>query len=185
VEEIAEVLGSRPRDVRRSYLRDDRGERFNTLEARGLAEELDDGRWALVEGHAEKVAEIKAAKYSVLLRRERFETDPLTGEREYLPDVYGRSLSEDEREDKDREIYDRHREDFRAELIRRELERRADEDEATIAATPDLLAASKAGRMLMCNGWRREGSRVWANLTTGVLLPIDRAMEELRKEMSA
>lgn len=183
VEEIAEALGSRPRDVRRSYLRDDRGERFNTLEARGLAEELDDGRWALVEGHAEKVAEIKAAKYSVLLRRERFETDPLTGVREYQQAVYGRSLSEDEREENDRQTYDRHREDFRAELIRRELERRDDEDETTIAATPDLLAASKAGRMLMCNGWRREGSRVWANLTTGEARSIDSAMEELRKEL--
>jgi hypothetical protein len=185
VEEIAEVLGSRPRDVRRSYLRDDGGERHNTLEARGLAEELDDGRWSLVAGHVEKVAEIKAAKYSVKLRRERFETDPITGVREYLPDVYGRSLSEDEREEKDRETHDRHREDYRAELIRRELERRADEDEATIAATPDLLAASRVGRMLMCNGWRREGSREWANLTTGEALPIDRAMEKLREEMSA
>lgn len=174
-DEVAAALGwKNAREVERRYLR--------LLESRGLAEPREDGRYALVEGHAEAVEEIQAAPYAVLLCGERWEWDALSETWGWEPDVYGASRSEDERTEADAAAHVRQREEFRAELVRRELEREAsDEDvafEELIPATSTMLSANRTGRYLLARGWQRLSRREWAHPETGELLTIDRAMHE-------
>jgi hypothetical protein len=173
-DEVAAALGwKNAREVERRYLR--------LLERRGLAELREDGRYALVEGHAEAVEEIQAAPYAVLLCGERWEWDAFSETWEWEPDVYGANRSEDERTEAEAAAHVRHREEFRAELVRRELERYDTEDaafEELTPATPVMLSASLAGRYLLTRGWRRLSRYGWAHPETGELLTIDRAMHE-------
>jgi hypothetical protein len=173
-DEVAAALGwKNAREVERRYLR--------LLERRGLAELREDGRYALVEGHAEAVEEIQAAPYAVLLCGERWEWDALSETWEWEPDVYGASRSEDERTEADAAAHVRHREEFRAELVWRELEQYDTEDaafEELIPATSTMLSANRTGRYLLARGWQRLSRREWAHPATGEVMPIDRAMLE-------
>lgn len=182
-DEVAEALGwTNVREVERRYLR--------KLEDRGLAEKWDDGRYALVEDHAETVEEVKAMPYAVLLRRERWEWDPNTQTRVYTPAEYGREASEDQRTEADREKHEKNREDWRAALILRERVRDDAGDvafeelpptttEMLAATTTEMLAANRVGRYLLQRGWKRFDKRLWVNPETAEIISVDRAMEEV------
>lgn len=181
-DEVAEALGwSNAREVERRYLR--------RLEGLGLAEEIG-GAWGLVADHRETAEELKDTAYAVLLRRERWETDPHGG-REYLPEVYGRSLSEDEREEETAEKHEEQRSDWRA--LRLVIDRPEDKTvafEELPPAPPDMLGESRVGRVLLSRGWKRfDGDtkaerRLWVNPATGEVLPPDQAAAQALEEAS-
>jgi hypothetical protein len=176
-DEVAEFVGwSNASEVERRYLR--------RLEGLGLAEQHGE-TWRLVEDHGEKVEELKATAYAVLLRREAWETDPETGAREYLPEVYGRSLSEDERAEEDAEKHEQQRQDWRA--FRLVVDRPEDETvafEELPPAPPEMAGENRVGRVLLSSGWKRfDGDtkaerRMWSNPETGEVLPIDVAVSQ-------
>jgi predicted transcriptional regulator len=176
-EELAETLGGRARDLRNRHLA--------RLVAGGLVEERSDGRFALVADHREKVAEVKATAYAVLLRKSRVEIDPATLETAYHPEVYGRSLSEDERTEEDRQQHAEQREDYRA--LRLVVDRTEDETvafEELEPAPPEMIGETRVGRVLLARGWKRFGGetrserRMWVNPETGQAVPPDEAVSQ-------
>jgi DNA-binding transcriptional ArsR family regulator len=173
--EVAEFVGwSNASEVERRYLR--------RLEGLGLAEKIGD-KWMLVEDHRDNVEEIKATPYAVLLRRETSETDHATGEVIHEPEVRGRSLSEDERDEETAEKHEQQRADYRA--LRLVVDRTDDEPVAfdeLEPAPPDMLGENRVGRLLLSRGWKRfDGDtkaerRLWVNPATGEVVPIDKAV---------
>jgi DNA-binding transcriptional ArsR family regulator len=180
-EEVAEFVGwSNASEVENRYLR--------RLEGLGLAEKIGD-KWMLAADHHDNVEETKATPYSVLLRRETSETDHATGEVIHEPEVLGRSLSENERDEETAEKHEEHRSNYRA--FRLVVDQPEDETvafEDLEPAPPEMLGENRVGRVLRASGWKRfDGDtraecRMWVSPETGEALPIDKAMEELRKE---
>lgn len=180
-EELAETLGGRARDLRNRHL--------SRLVAGGLVEERSDGRFALVAEHREKVAEVKATPYAVLLRKSSVEIDLATLEVAYHPEVYGRSLSEDERTEEDRQRHAEQGEDYRA--LRLVVDRTDDETvafEELEPASPEMAGETRAGRVLLLRDWKRfDGGttaerRLWVNPETGEALPPDQAVSQALEE---
>jgi len=183
-EEVAEFVGwSNASEVENRYLR--------RLEVLGLAEKIGD-KWMLAADHHDNVEETKATPYAVLLRKSTQETDHATGEVIHEPEVRGRSLSENERDEETAEKHEEQRSHYRA--FRLVVDRPEDEPvafEELEPAPPEMLGENRVGRVLRASGWKRfDGDtraecRLWVSPETGEALPIDKAMEELREEMSA
>ena len=176
-DEVAEFVGwSNASEVERRYLR--------RLEDLGLAEKIGD-KWRLAVDHRDNVEEIKATPYSVLLRRETSETDHATGEVIHEPEVRGRFLSENERDEETAEKHEEQRSDYRA--FRLVVDRPEDETvafEELTPAPPDMFGETLVGRVLLSSGWARfDGDtraerRLWSNPETGEVVPIDRAVSQ-------
>lgn len=120
-----------------------------------------------------------------------WETDPETGARECLPEVYGRSLSEDERAEEDAEKHEQQRQDWRA--LRLVIDRPEDETvafEELPAAPPEMFGETRVGRALLARGWARfdgeprAARRLWINPETGEVLPPDQAAAQALEETS-
>lgn len=174
-EEVAEFVGwSNASEVENRYL--------CRLEDLGLAEKIGD-KWMLVADHRDNVEEIKDTPYAVLLRRETSETDPETGEVIHEPEVRGRSLSENERDEETAEKHEEQRSDYRA--FRLVVDQPEDETvafEELEPAPPEMLGENRVGRVLRASGWKRfDGEtkaecRLWVSPETGEAVPPDKAV---------
>jgi hypothetical protein len=174
-EEVAEFVGwSNVSEVEDRYLR--------KLEGLGLAEKIGD-KWMLAADHRDNVEEIKATPYAVLLRKATQETDHSTGELIHEPEVLGRSLSENERDEETAEKHEEQRSDWRA--FRLVVDQPEDETvafEELEPAPPEMLGENRVGRVLRASGWKRfDGDtkaecRLWVNPETGEALPPDKAV---------
>jgi len=138
------LRGRRPaRDLRRRHLA--------RLVAGGLVEERSDGRFALVAAHREGVAALKATPYAVLLRKSSVELDPATLETAYHPEIYGRSLSEDERTEEDRRRHVEQGEDYRA--LRLVVDQPPGDETAAFEelepASPEMAGETRVGRAVV------------------------------------
>ncbi len=180
-EEVAEFVGwSNASEVENRYLR--------RLEGLGLAEKIGD-KWMLAADHRDNVEETKATPYAVLLRRETWEMDPETGEVIHEPEVRGRSLSENERDEETAEKHEEQRSDYRA--FRLVVDQPEDETvafEELEPAPPEMLGENRVGRVLRASGWKRfDGDtkaecRLWVSPETGEALPIDVAVYQTLEE---
>jgi hypothetical protein len=176
-DEVAEFVGwSNASEVENRYLR--------RLEDLGLAEKIGD-KWMLVADHRDNVEEIKATPYAVLLRKSTQETDHATGEVIHEPEVRGRSLSENERDEETAEKHEEQRSDYRA--FRLVVDQPEDETvafEELEPAPPEMLGENRVGRVLRASGWKRfDGDtkaecRLWVSPETGEALPPDVAVSQ-------